>query len=116
MKDLKKPNQALGAAIRDLRTALKLTQRELADELGFKGGEAHVSNLEHGAYGVDQRKVAILLRMARNLDAQTTEPRFEAALVEGLAQSTSNLALLFRVADTSGTRTQVVTGLIAEVA
>lgn len=115
MKDSRLPNQALGTAIKKLRAALGLTQRELASDLGFKGGEAHVSNLERGAYGVERRKLCTLLKMARGLDGQTDGAQHERELVEALAVSTSDLAVLFKVSLQTGNVNEVVTELIAEV-
>lgn len=116
MKDPKLPNQALGTAIKKLRAALGLTQRELAVDLGFKGGEAHVSNLERGAYGVARKKLCTLLKMARNLDSQNDGgSTHERELVEALATSTSDLAVLFKVSMQAGNANTVVTELIAEV-
>ena len=115
MRDSRFHNQALGAAIKKLRAALGLTQREMASNLGFRGGEAHVSNLEHGAYGVERRKLCVLLKMARGLDGQSDGAKHEQALVDALAVSTSELAVLFKVSLQTGNAHAVVTELIAEV-
>ncbi len=97
-----------------MRKSLEMTQRELALELGFKGGEAHVSNLESGAYGLEFRKLVLLLRLARSRDQASSIGIHVQAIAEAMADSDTEMSSLFRVAKGLGIIADVVDELIRE--
>src|SRR4051794_21326527 len=56
---------ALGQFVRERRTALNLTQTQLAERLGWK--QMRVSVLEHGKYGMPSLRVLAALAVALEL-------------------------------------------------
>lgn len=115
MRDESLPYKTLGKAVRALRIGLGFTQRKMAETLGFRGGESHVSNVERGAYGLEGAKALHLLKLATELDTADCSAGYTDALIAALAGDRGEAGLLCKaLLIVPEARAQILGSILAE--